>query len=130
VGRIGPFPPAGSGPRGMFPDLDAAYARLLEAQARLRRAVAVVATSRRNLELRAGQIEREAAEGDVGSSSERAEVRRQLDAVRAEERRVAEAGQRLQEKVSALHDAKVAVEAASAAADETAATVLAEVDGS
>jgi phage shock protein A len=112
MARTPQAPRPGSPPRSMFPDLDAAYGRQLEAMARVRRAVAAVATSRKKLELRLGQIQREATEGGGGASSELTEVRRQLDAARAEEQRVSAASQRLQVKVSALHDAKTAVEAA------------------
>lgn len=114
----------------MFPDLDAAYGRQLEAMARLRRAVAAVATSRKKLELRLDEIQREATVGKGDADAELAEVRRQLGAARAEERRMSEASQRLQVRVSALHDAKAAVEAACVAADETARATLAEVTGS
>lgn len=124
-----PVPGSGSESRSMFPDLDAAYRKQLETMARVRRVVATVATSRKKLELRLGEIEGEAGEGERGASSERAEVLLQLEAARAEERRVAEASQRFQAKISALHAAQVAVEAACLAADEAARTALAEVSG-
>jgi hypothetical protein len=89
-----------------------------------------VATSRKKLELRVDEIQRQASEGEGGCDAELGEVRRQLDAVRADERRMSEASQRLQVRVSALHDAKAAVEAACVAADETARATLAEVTGS
>lgn len=120
----------GSRSRSMFPDLDAAYVRQLEAMARVRRAVAAAATSRKKLELRLDEIQRQALEGEGSEGSELIQVRLQLEEVRAEERRMAEASQRLQVKVSALHDAKAAVEAACLAADETARATLAEVTGS
>jgi phage shock protein A len=125
--RTPPVPGPVSESRGLFPDLDAAYRKQLEALARVRRIVAAVATSRKKLELRLGEIEAEAGEGEGGASSERAEVLLQLEAARAEERRVAEASQRFQAKISALHDAHVAVEAACLAADEAARATLAEV---
>jgi phage shock protein A len=123
-----PVPGPGSGSRSMFPDLDAAYGRQLEAMAKVRRAAAAVATSRKKPELRLGQIQSETAEGE-SASSELTELRRQLAAARAEEQRMAEAGRRLQAKISTLHDAKTAVEAAFVAADETARAILAEVTG-
>ena len=126
--RQAPRPRSRSG--SMFPDLDVAYGRQLEAMARVRRAVAAVATSRKKLELRLDEIRREATEGEGGANAELAEVRRQLEQVRAEERRMSEASQRLQVSVSALHDAKAAVEAACVAADEAARATLAEVTGS
>jgi phage shock protein A len=130
MARTPQAPRPGSRSGSMFPDLDAAYERQLEAMARVRRAVATVATSRKKLELRLEEIQQEPTEGEGGAEAELAEVRRQLDAARAEERRVSEASQRLQVRVSALHDAKAAVEAACVAADETARATLAEVTGS
>ena len=127
--RTPPVARPGSGSRSMFPDLDAAYRRQLEAMAKIRRAAAAAATSRKKLELRLGQIQNETAEGERSASSELIEVRQQLAAARAEQRRMAEAGQRLQAKISALHDAKTAVETACVAADETARATLAEVTG-
>jgi hypothetical protein len=59
-------------------NLDAAYGRQLEAMARVRRAVAAVATSRKKFELRLGEILREATEGKSGADAELAEARRQL----------------------------------------------------
>ena len=129
MNRTPPVPGPGSASRSMFPDLDAAYRRQLETLARVRRAVATVATSRKKLELRLGQLEREAWKPEGGPAFEREEVRRQLDAARAEERRVGEASQRLQAKISALHSAWHAVEEAYAAAEETAKATLAEVTG-
>lgn len=127
MARTPQAPRPGSRSGSMFPDLDAAYGRQLEAMARVRRAVATVATSRKKLELRLDEIQQEPTEGE---DAELAEVRGQLDAARAEERRMSEASQRLQVRVSALHDAKAAVEAACVAADETARATLAEVTGS
>lgn len=89
-----------------------------------------MATSRKKLELRVGEIAGEASEGEAAAISERAEVLVQLDAACAEERRVTEASQRFQGKLSALHDAQVAVEAACLAAEEGAKAALAEVTGS
>jgi phage shock protein A len=130
MGLTPPVPGPGSESRSMFPDLDAAYRKQLEALARVRRVVATVATSRKRLELRLGEIEDEASEGGTAASSERAEVLLQLEASRAEERRLTEASQRFQAKISALHDAQVAVEAACLAAEEAARATLAEVTGS
>jgi phage shock protein A len=129
MARIRQAPRPGSRSGSMFPDLDAAYGRQLEAMARVRRAVAAVATSRKKLELRLDEIQREATEGE-GADAELAEVRQQLEEVRAEEWRVSAASQRLQVNISAVHDAKTAVEAACLAADETARATLAEVIGS
>jgi phage shock protein A len=123
-------PGPGSESRIIFPDLDAAYRKQLEALARVRRVVATAATSRKKLELRLGEIEGEASERGAAASSERAEVLLQLEAARAEERRVTEASQRFQAKISALHNAQVGVEAAYLAAEEAARATLAEVTGS
>ncbi len=130
MARTPQAPRPGSRSGSMFPDLDAAYERQLEAMARVSRAVATVATSRKKLELRLDEIQQEPSEGQGGAGAELAGVRRQLDAVRAEERRMSEASQRLQVRVSALHDAKAAVEAACVAAEQTARATLAEVIGS
>jgi len=112
----------------MFPDLDAAYRRQLETQARVRHAVAVVATPRKRLEKRLDQLERETNPGSR-ASPEIGELRRQLEGLRAEERRITEASQRLQAKIIALHSAKQAVEEAYAAAEEIAEETLAQVIG-
>jgi hypothetical protein len=87
-------------------------------------------TPGKKLELRLGQVQREATEGGGGASSKLTEARRQLDAAQAEEQRMSAASHRLQVKVRALHDARTAVEAACLAADETARATLAEVIGS
>jgi hypothetical protein len=118
-----PGPGSGSGLAGSSPGSAAVPC----CQAVISTASAVTA-SRKKLELRLDEIRREASEGDGGA--ELAEVRRQLQEVRAEERRMSEASQRLQVRVSALHDAKAAVEAACVAADETARATLTEVTGS
>jgi phage shock protein A len=122
-----PVPRPGSESLGMFPDLNAAYCRHLETLARVRRSVSVVATSRKRLEKRLSQIERE---GAGQASSEIEAMRRQLDDERAEERRATEASQRLQARIDALRIAKLVVEAACLLADEAAMATLAEVTGS
>lgn len=124
-----PVPRPGAESRSVFPDLDAAYRRQLETLARVRRAVSVVATSRKRLELRLAELERETDRPDGRADSEIGAVRRQLDEDRAEELRVTAASQRLQDKISAMHSAQVAVEAAYAAAEATAAATIAEVMG-
>lgn len=113
----------------MFPDLDAAYRRQLETLARVRRAVAVVATSRKRHESRLAELELETDTPDGLADPEIEAVRRQLDEARAAERRVTAASQRLQDKISAMHSAQLAVEAAYAAAEATAAATIAEVIG-
>jgi phage shock protein A len=124
-----PVPGPGSASRSMFPDLDAAYRCQLETLARVRHAVAVVATPRKRLEKRLGQLERETGKPDSGASPEIGELRHQLEDLRAEERRVTEASQRLQAKISALRAAKQAVEEAYAAVEETAKETVAQVIG-
>lgn len=143
---------ARTGPRSVFPDLDAAYERQLETLARVRRAVATVATSRKRLELQVGQLEQEvgelggqsragmeagqggiADEGQVSrGTTERQLVglRRQYAATQAEEERVFAASRRLQAKMNAFRAAKEAIEAAYTAAEEAAKAAWAEVTGS
>lgn len=124
-----PVPGPGSYSRSMFPDLDAAYRRQLETLARVRRAVADVATSRKRHESRLAELELETDTPDGQADPEIEAVRRQLDEARAAERRVTAASQRLQDKISAMHSAQLAVEAAYAAAEATAAATIAEVIG-
>jgi phage shock protein A len=123
MNRTPPNHGPGSSSRSIFPDLDAAYRRQLEVLARVRRAVAAVATSRKKLELRLDQL----AQDTATPESEIENVRRQLDAARDDERRVGEASERLQVKISALHSAHLAIEEAYAAAEDTAKVTLAEV---
>lgn len=113
----------------MFPDLDDAYRRQLKTMARVRRAVATAAASRKRLELRLSALEREIGNAEVEASAEIEELRRQLDTARDEEHRVGEASQRLQAKISAPHSAQQAVEEAYAAAEEAAKQTLAQVIG-
>jgi hypothetical protein len=98
-----------------FPDVAAAYGRLLEAQARVRTVVAAVATPRKRLQVqidqlagRAGQNSRPPGTGDdrtagegtqspEGTAQRLADLRRQHAAMQAEERRVTAAAQRLQD---------------------------------
>jgi phage shock protein A len=127
--RTPPDPGRGFASRSTFADVDAAYRRQLETLAHVRRAVAAVATRRKKLELRLSQIEHETGKPEGEPTSEVDEVRRQLNAARDEERRVSEASQRLQAKISALHSAQLAVEEAYAAAKKAAKETLAEVTG-
>jgi phage shock protein A len=135
----------------VFPDLDAAHERQLETLARVRRAVATVATSRKRLDRQVGQLEREVGEldgqiragmdaGQVGIANERqvsrgdterrlAGLRRQHAAMQAEEERAFAASRCLQARLNAFLAAKEAVEAAYTAADEAARAAWAEVTG-
>jgi phage shock protein A len=77
MNRTPPDPAPGFESRSTFPDLDAAYRRQLETLARVRRAVAAVATSRKKLELRLSQLEQESSKPEGEPTSEVREVRRQ-----------------------------------------------------
>ena len=108
----------------MFPDLDAAYQRQIETQTHVRRAVALVATSRKRLQLEIERLEREATPG-----ARLTELRRQYAAIQAQEELVAVAYSRLQSEVNAFRDARKTIEAAYTAAEEAAEAVLAEATG-
>ena len=124
------------------------YQRQLGTLTRVRRAVAEVATSRKRLELAAGQLEQqigklgdqsrnamkmgrgdlaEEAEARRGAAQERlADLRRQYADVQAEEERLTVASQRLQAKVDAFRTRKEAIKAAHAAAQAAAEAAWAE----
>jgi len=133
---------------GARPDLDTAYARQLEMLTRVRRAVADVATSRKRLELAAGQLEQHIAKlgdqsrkamaagrGDLAEQAgarraaaegQLADVRRQYAGLQSEEERITVASQRLQAKVDAFRTRKEAVKAAYTAAQAAAEAAWAE----
>jgi phage shock protein A len=135
----------------MFPDLDAAYQRLLETQMDERKAVALLATSRKRLQLEIEELEQEAGErsgqdraemetghrGMPGASevvrdtaeARFAELRRQYAAIQAQEERVAAASMRLQVEVNTFRNARKTIMAAYTAAEEAAKAVLAEAAG-
>ena len=154
-GRSASGPPrwrlARTGSRSALPGLDAAYQRQLEMLTPVRRAVADVATKRKQLEIQIGQLERqvgglsdqrhevtEAVQRDNGEevqarrdAAERqlADLRLRYADMQAREDRVTVASQRLQAKVDAFRTGMEATKAAYAAAEEAAETAWAEVTG-
>ena len=140
--------PVDDPPLNARPDLDAAYGRQLERLTRVRRAVADAATSRKRLELEAGQLEqhlvkldeqiRNALETGRGGLAEQArerrraaeerlaEMRRLHTGMQAEEERLTMASFRLQDKVSAFRTRIEALKTASAAAEAAAEAAWAE----
>jgi len=140
--------PVDDPPLNARPDLDAAYGRQLERLTRVRRAVADVATSRKRLELAAGQLEQhlakladqsrnalETGRGDLAeqagerrrAAAERlAEMRRQHAGMQAEEERLTAVSYRLQDKVSAFRTRIEALKTAWAAAEAAAEAAWAE----
>ena len=140
--------PVDDPPLNARPDLDAAYGRQLERLTRVRRAVADVATSRKRLELAAGQLEQhlakladqirnalETGRGDLAeqagerrrAAAERlAEMRRQHAVMQAEEERLTVASYRLQDKISSFRTRIEALKTAWAAAEAAAEAAWAE----
>lgn len=135
-------------PLNARPDLDAAYGRQLERLTRVRRAVADVATSRKRLELAAGQLEQhlakladqirnaletgradlaeQAGERRRAAEERLAEMRRQHAVMQAEEERLTVASYRLQDKVSSFRTRIEALKTAWAAAGAAAEAAWAE----
>lgn len=130
------------------PGLAAAYRQQLVVLTRARRAVADVATSRKRLELRIGELERRASEqedprrkaGDAsqggtagqgqttrGIAGQLADLRRQYGDMQAKEERVTAASRRLMAEIDAFRAGKEAAKAAYTAAGEAAEAVWAEV---
>jgi chromosome segregation ATPase len=138
----------GASSRGVLPGLDAAYRRQLKALSRVRRAVAAVATSRKQLQLQIWELEQqldrqsgaiggapEASEdrrshggrSDRSATDRLAELHRQHSVRQADEERVFAASRRLQEKMDAFRIAKEAAENAYSALEQAARTTLAEI---
>lgn len=132
------------------PGLEAAHQRLLLTLSRARRATADVATSRKRLELRISELERQAnqreAQGGKAMDASQfdaagqdqttrdvteqlADLRRQYADMQAEEQRVHAANQRLFAEVNAFRASKHAIKAAYAAAEEAAKAVSAAATG-
>ena len=111
--------------RSAFPDLDAALQRQLADQQQMRRAVASVATRRKQLELQVAELEQTGHD----AAERLADLRRQYSAIQAEEQRLSAAGRHLQVKFDAFRAAKKAVEAAYTATEEAAEAAWAEVNG-
>jgi hypothetical protein len=147
---VGPPPvvPVDDPPLNARPDLDAAYGRQLERLTRVRRATADAATSRKRLELEAGQLEQhlaklgdqirnalETGRGDLAeqagerrrAAEERlAEMRRLHVGMQAEEERLTAASYRLQDKVSSFQTRIEALKTVWAAAEAAAEAAWAE----
>jgi hypothetical protein len=126
------------------PGLDAAYQRHLAVLRRARRTLADVATSAKKLELRIGELERQAddvadhsqAAGADESQAARnaaatlAELRRDYADARAREERVSAASRRLMIATDAFRQAKDGAKAAHTAAEEAAQSARAEMRNS
>jgi len=130
------------------PDLDQAYQRQLEMLARVRRAVAEMATARKRLELQIHQQEQavtrlgeqrikdlQAGRSDLAAEvgirlpvvgAQLADLRSQYASVRSEEERLTVATRRLQHKVDDFRARKDAAQAAEAAAEAAARAAEAE----
>jgi len=135
-------------PEPARPDLDQAYQHQLEMLARLRRAVAEVATARKRLELQIHQQEQavtklgeqrikdlQAGRSDLAAEvgtrlpvvgAQLADLRNQYANVRSEEERLTVASRRLQHKVDDFRTRKDAAKAAEAAAEAAARAAEAE----
>jgi phage shock protein A len=132
------------------PGLEAAHQRLLRTLSRARRASADVATSRKRLELRISELERQANETAAPGSramdasqvdaagqdqttrdvtDQIADLRREYADMQARERRVHAANRRLFAEVNSFRTSKDAIKAARAAAEEAAKAVSAAAGG-
>jgi phage shock protein A len=132
------------------PGLEAAYRRLLLTNSRARRAGAGVATSRKRLELRIGELERQADEREApggeamdasqvgaagqdqatrGVTGQLAGLRRKYADMQAKEQRVHAASRRLNAEVNAFRASKDAIKAAHRAAGKAAKAVQAAATG-
>lgn len=134
-----------------LPGLDAAYHRQRSTLRRVRRAVADVATSRKQLELQIGQLERHVGELDVqgragmeagqggiadegrvsrDTAGQRlASLRQHYADMQAKEERLNFASRRLMAEMNAFQVAREAIEAAHTASEEAAQAAWAEVTG-
>jgi hypothetical protein len=126
------------------PGLDAAYQRHLGVLRQTRRTLAAVATSARQLELRIGEVERQA--DDVADHSEGrgagegraarnatailAELRHEYGEAKAREERVRAASRRLMFATDAFRQAREAAKAAHTAAEDAAQSARAEMSNS
>ena len=133
------------------PDLDYAYQRQLEMLARVRRAVADIATARKRLELQVRQLEeivsklaeqrgrapqtgndelaaQQARDRQPVMAAQLADLRRQLETVQSQEERMNVASRRLELKVNNFRIRKEAIKAADAAAEATGVVEQAEAE--
>ena len=112
-----------------LPGLDAADQRHVAVLQRIRRTVATVATSARQLELRIGELERQAGQA-TGNADALAELRREHAEMKARQERVTAASRRLQVEIDAFRQTMNAVKAAHAAVEEAAQAACAEMTNS
>jgi chromosome segregation ATPase len=113
----------------VLPGLDAADQRYLAVLRRARRSVATAATSAKQLELRIGELERQAGQA-TGNAGALAELRRDHAEMKARQERLAEASRRLQAEIDAFRQAMNAAKAAHDAAEEAAESMNAEIRNS
>jgi len=132
------------------PGLEAAHQRLLLTLSRARRANADIATSRKRLELRISELERQADKTEAlggkamdasqvdaagqdqatrDATGQLADLRRQYADMQAKEQRVHAANQRLFAEINAFRASKDAITAAHTAAEEAAKAVSAAATG-
>jgi hypothetical protein len=122
------------------PGLDTTYQRYLAVLRQTRRAVAAAAMAAKKLDLRIGELERQADDVAAHSQGEGqaarnaaatlAELRRDYDEAKAREERVSAASQRLMIATDAFRQAKDAAKAAHNAAEEAAQAAWAEIRNS
>jgi phage shock protein A len=113
-----------------LPGFDAADRRHLAMLLRVRRTNAAVATSAKRLELRIGELERQADQAAGNVADALADLRRDYAEVKAREERVTAASRRLQAEIDAFRQAKNAAKAAYIAAEEAAQAACAEMRSS
>jgi hypothetical protein len=119
------------------PGLDTAYQRYLAVLRQTRRTVAAAAMAAKKLELRIGELERQAddvadhsqGEGQAArnAAATLAELRCDYDEAKAREERVSAASRRLMIATAAFRQAKDAAKAAHTAAEEAAQAAWAEI---
>jgi chaperonin cofactor prefoldin len=113
-----------------LPSLDAADQGHLAVLQRTRRAIAAVATSAKQLELRIGELERQAGPKAGNSDDTLAELRRDDADMKARQERLVSASRRLQAEIDAFRQAMNAAKAAHIAAEEAAQSACTEMRNS
>jgi predicted aminopeptidase len=108
------------------PGLDAADQGYLAVLQRTRRATARVATSAKRLELRIGELERQAGEATENAAA-LAELRREYAEMKARQERVTAVSRRLQAEIDAFRQAMNTAKAAHAEVEEAARSATAEI---
>lgn len=109
-----------------LPALDASYERYLAELRPMRRTIADVATSAKRLELRIGELERQAGQAAENADA-LAGLRRDYAQMKARQERVTAASRRLQAGVDAFRQATNAVKAAHTAAEDAAQSAHVEM---